>query len=76
MTKRQLTREQMREAARAFGREGGRKRKALLSAKRRRAIASQASKARWDRLSKDERRAIMRRVARAKAKGKKPGRSP
>jgi hypothetical protein len=42
-----LTRDMMREAARIFGREGGKKRKAKLSPEERKAIASRAARARW-----------------------------
>jgi hypothetical protein len=48
MAKKRLTRDMMRQAARLFGREGGKKRKERLSPERRSAIASKAAKAGWE----------------------------
>jgi hypothetical protein len=45
---RRLSMEQMREAARAFGRTGGQLRAKRLTAEQRREIARKAAKARWN----------------------------
>jgi hypothetical protein len=52
-----LTRAAMREAARIFGREGGKKRKANLSPEERKAIASRAARARWAKVKRGSRSA-------------------
>jgi general stress protein YciG len=49
---RRLTRELLKEAARVFGREGGKARAKQLSPERRSEIARKAVQARWDKAKK------------------------